>query len=422
MGIGLVVSGVATYVFLGISSRQLDADAYSALGVLWSLLFAVGNGLMQPLEQEVARAVAARRVRGEGAGPVIRRAAVLGVGFFAGFLVVGLVLHGWLVGHLFDEHESLYVLFLAGVGGFGAAHLARGTLSAHGRFGAYAGLFATEGAFRPLAAAVLAAVGASTVGAYGLVAVAAPFIGVAVALAPQRGLLPPGEDAPWAELSTNLGWLLVATGSIALVLNSGVVAVEVLAGPGEEEAAGVFLNGLTVARVPLFLFQAVLAALLPKLSRQLAHGATGEFVSGLRRLLAALAALGVVAVGVAGVAGPAIVEVVFGGSAVLSRTELVLLTSFASLFMLAGTLAQALIALNGHARLAAGSVLGLASLVLALSVPGADLYVRVGLALVVSSLVTLVWMAVCVILGVGAHRPVHELDLAEELAELPLQA
>ena len=60
VGVGLAISGVATYAFFAISSRALDADAYSALGVLWGLMFAVGNGLMQPLEQEVARAVSAR--------------------------------------------------------------------------------------------------------------------------------------------------------------------------------------------------------------------------------------------------------------------------------------------------------------------------------------------------------------------------
>ena len=50
VAMGLLVSGVATYVFLSIASHSLDAQAYSALGVLWSLLFAVGNGVMQPLE------------------------------------------------------------------------------------------------------------------------------------------------------------------------------------------------------------------------------------------------------------------------------------------------------------------------------------------------------------------------------------
>jgi hypothetical protein len=51
VGIGLVVSGIATYVFLGIAHRKLDPADYSALGVLWTAMFAIGNGIMQPLEQ-----------------------------------------------------------------------------------------------------------------------------------------------------------------------------------------------------------------------------------------------------------------------------------------------------------------------------------------------------------------------------------
>jgi hypothetical protein len=89
VGLGLGLSGLATYVFFAITSRVLDPASYAAVGVLWSLLFAVGNGGMQPLEQEVARAVADRRARGIGAGPVIRKAVGIGaVGFQPGALAV----------------------------------------------------------------------------------------------------------------------------------------------------------------------------------------------------------------------------------------------------------------------------------------------------------------------------------------------
>ena len=66
---GLVVAGVANFGFLPIAYRSLSPDDYAALGVLWSLMFAVGNGVMQPVEQEVARAVVQHRADMADLGP-----------------------------------------------------------------------------------------------------------------------------------------------------------------------------------------------------------------------------------------------------------------------------------------------------------------------------------------------------------------
>jgi hypothetical protein len=76
--------------------------------------------------------------------------------------------------------------------------------------------------------------------------------------------------------------------------------------------------------------------------------------------------------------------------------------------------------MNDHARMAIGAVLGVGVL-LAVIAAGDDLYLRVELGLVASGLFTSAWMAVCLALGLRAHRRGHEIDLAEELAELPLQ-
>lgn len=420
VGIGLVISGVGTLAFQSIASHQLTEADYSALGVLWALLFAVGNGLMQPLEQEVARAVSDRRARDLGAAPVVRRAATLGIGFTFVGLLIALVFHDWITEHLFSDDTRIFLLFLVGMLGFGVAHLVRGTLSSHGQFRAYGTLFAVEGGFRPVLAAVLAFAGVAAVGAYGAIAVLGPFAGALIALRGQRGLLRPGPDAPWAELSANLGWLLLGIGSVAFILNSGTLAVAVLAGPDEEQAAGVFLNGLNIGRLPLFLFQAVLAALLPKLSHQLGRGAYAEFAAAMRRLLMTLVGFGAVAVVGAALLGPPLIDLLFGNEEVLGPLDLALIAAFASLFMIAGALIQALIAMNDHARMAFGALLGVGVL-LAVIAAGDDLYLRVELGLVASGLFTSAWMAVCVWLGLRAHHRGHEIDLAEELAELPLQ-
>jgi O-antigen/teichoic acid export membrane protein len=178
-----------------------------------------------------------------------------------------------------------------------------------------------DGVARVVLAGMLAAVGVAVAGPFGLVMAITPFIGVGVALLGQHDLAEPGPEAPWSELTRNLGWLLMGTVSIALVVQGGTVAVQILAGPDQQGAAGQFLNGLQIARVPLFLFQAVLASLLPKLSHLANVGRYDEFLHGLRRLVLAILGLGVVAVIGAAVLGPTVIEVVFGAdSALTGRT------------------------------------------------------------------------------------------------------
>ena len=55
---------------------------------------------------------------------------------------------------------------------------------------------------------------------------------------------------------------------------------------------GEFTAALVVARLPFFLFQAIQAALLPKLSGLVARGRYDEFRRGLRRLVLIVAGLG----------------------------------------------------------------------------------------------------------------------------------
>ncbi len=420
VAVGLGVSGVGVFALFAVTSRALDEADYSALVVLWTLVFALGNGVMQPLEQEVARAVSDRRARGIGSAPVIHRAVLAGLVLTAVLWFVSLLASGWLIDELFSGNASLFFAFLLGLLGFCVGHLVRGTLSSHGRFAAYGTFFGLEGVIRPVAAVVLAAAGVVTVGTYGFVIVLAPFLAAVLPMRGQRKLLQPGPEAPWSELSANLGWLLLGTVSVALLLNGGAVAVELLADDGQEAAAGVFQNGLFIARMPLFLFQAVLAALLPKLSHQLGRGMFDEFSGAVTRLLVAIGVFGVVAVAVAAAAGPAIVGALFGSEQVLDSGDLALLAAASIVYMAAVTLSQGLIALNGHARMAIGACLGFATFLVVTSV-GSDLFLRVELGLLIGSAVTAAWTGTFVAVGLRTHRRTHEIDLAEAAADLPLQ-
>src|SRR5215208_4827075 len=69
IGLWLVVAGVTAYLFLAVSGQVLGSERYSALAVLWAVGCAAAPGFFQPLEQELARAIAARRARRMGSAP-----------------------------------------------------------------------------------------------------------------------------------------------------------------------------------------------------------------------------------------------------------------------------------------------------------------------------------------------------------------
>ncbi len=87
VAVGLGLAGLMQYGFLVVAARALGIARFAPLSVFWALLFVCGPGFFLPLEQETGRAIAARRVRGEGGPPVFMRAALLG-GILAVVLIV----------------------------------------------------------------------------------------------------------------------------------------------------------------------------------------------------------------------------------------------------------------------------------------------------------------------------------------------
>ncbi|MCH2415069.1 MAG: hypothetical protein MK199_10460, partial [Acidimicrobiales bacterium] len=156
IGAGLVVNGLAAYTFITISSRDLGAEVYTPVGLLWALSFLLGPGFFQPREQETARIGASRS--GQGAGPVFRAAARVG-GLMA-ILLSGLALVAapWIIDKPFDGEPMLLVGLLLVVLGLGSAHLVRGVLAGLGRFGGYSRYVMGEGIGRLVLVAVLAAI------------------------------------------------------------------------------------------------------------------------------------------------------------------------------------------------------------------------------------------------------------------------
>ncbi len=404
VGGGLLLAGLCTYAFLAIAGHALTPERYSAFAGFWALLFVVAPGIFLPLEQELGRALAARRARGDGGAPVMRRCAAIGGGFLSLLLLGSGLAFGAVDGRLLGGDAVLMIALLLGLTAYCAEHLARGTLSGSGRFRAYGILLGAEGIYRVTFCATLAALHVRSPGAYGLALVAGSFAAVLTALARERGLLAPGSHSSNAEVTTALGSLLLASLATQFMFNGGTVVVQLLARPSEQRAAGTFLNGRVLAFVPLFLFQAVTAALLPRLSALNTRGADDEFRRTLMRLLLFVGALGVLATAGAFVLGPAVLRLVFGPAFQLTRVDLALLAASCTTLMAAQALGQGLIARSRYHGVVAGWLCGVA-VFFAVVVAVRPLLLRVELGLFCGGLAAAVVLAALQPALRGSSRP-----------------
>jgi O-antigen/teichoic acid export membrane protein len=391
VGAGLAVSALTSYVFVIVSLNSLDGDAKAAFSAFWAVIFVAGPGFFLPLEQEVGRAMAHRRAQGLGGGPLVTRAARLG-GIITGAMVVLAVASTPLLSDRMYHGDLIFVAALGiGLVGFYVMHLTRGVLAGAGRFRAYGELLAAEGIIRLVAGIVLAVAGVDRAGAFALVLALAPFLAVAFALRRQRGLLQPGPVAPYSELSASLGWLLLGSVLMQLLAYSPLLAINLLSAPGEKEVAAAFASAFFVSRVPVLAFQAVQGTLLPKLAGLAGSGRHGEFRKGVVRLLAVVVAIAVLGTVLAFLLGPTVGEILFSDFS-LSAGGLALLAAGSGAFIVALTLAQALMALGGHRLMTGAWAIGLvacAGTMAAIS----DLELRVEVGFLVGAIVAVVAMA-----------------------------
>jgi O-antigen/teichoic acid export membrane protein len=384
VGAGLIINGVTAYAFLGLAGRSLGAEAFEPLSVLWAMIYLLSPGFFLPLEQEVSRALANRWARGVGVGPLINQAGTIGAGLLGAVLVGTIIAGPFLVEHLFDGQVMVLVGLLLALTGYAAVHLARGTLAGLGRFRGYAAYYVYENTLRLAACAVLVVAGVDTAGPYALVVGLAPAFALACAMRKERNLVSPGPAAPRSELTAALGSLLFASLFSAFLLYGGVVAVSLLAEEDQAGDASVFLAGLAIARVPVFLFQAVQAALLPKLSALAGAGRFADFRTRLWRLLGAVAAVGAAGVLGALLLGSQVIHLLFGSDYAISSTDLALLALSSAGFMLAVALGQALIALSAQSWVGIGWLVGSIVFVVVTAL-GHDLFLRVEAGMVAGS-------------------------------------
>jgi len=424
MGVGLGVSGIASYAFLALSARALGPTAFAPLSVLWATLFVAGPGLFQPVEQELSRSIAGRIARGAGFAVLLRRAVTLTAGLYAVVVVIAAVMAPFIVQDLFSGERVLWFALLIGVGGYAVSHVVRGYLAATQQFGRYSVWFVADGAAKALPCLILAAAAVSGAGWYAVTLAVAAYVGAAAA-GWGRWDTGAGHEpiAAWGELTRSMGHLLLSSVAVAALLNAGTVAVELLAEPSEADRAGIFLTGLVIARMPLFFYQAIQAALLPRLTAMATQGRVRDFRRDLWMMMGLLGVLTVVTMVGALIFGSWTVGLLFGAQyRALSGADMALLALASMVAMGALTLGQALVALHHQALVWWPWLAGLVVFVATTLTASEDLFIRVEVASVASSVFVLVAMAAQTLPIL--RRPFPEQldpgDLIEALHEIPL--
>jgi O-antigen/teichoic acid export membrane protein len=416
----LLIAGVATYAFFKVGTWAVGgADEFKTIASLWFATFALAPGFFLPLEQELGRGLAHRRAIGEGGHPVVAKVVRLAAVLVALVLVSILVLSPLIATHYFDGDWVMVVALMTAFAAYGPAHLARGICSGSGRFRHYAIVMGSDGVVRIILCVLLAIAGISATGPYGFAVALAPVVGVGFVYSRRALVTEPGPAASWGEVTPNLGWLLLGSVFAAALLNAGPIATTLLAGDNDSAEVTQFAYGVLLARIPLFMFQAVQAALLPRLSRLAATGELLEFRAGLRRLMVLVLGVGVVGTIGAFILGPFVINVVYDAD--LTGQTLAMLALGSACYMVALALAQAVIALKGHPLVALGWITGVVSFVLATWLSSDDLFTRVEIGLLVSSVAALTAFALALRYKLATGAVPDRESVLEAITDMPLE-
>jgi O-antigen/teichoic acid export membrane protein len=383
VGCGLAVLGAASYIHLAAAGHTLDPAGQSSVSVLWALVFSLGIGLFMPVEQEVARLVAGRPVAAGGVSPVLRTGAVLTGILLASLLAVLVAFAGPLADRLFDGDRAMVWALCGAFVGLAASHLTRGVLSGRGMFGWYGAQLGLDGGLRIVLAGGLALAGVRSAAAFAFVLAVAPLAAVLLTLPPVVRALGPGAPVPLPTLARGLTLLIASSLLAQVVVNIGVINARLLE-PGEPAFVYALLSAIVLARVPLFVFASLQAALLPALARASAAEDTAGYRRLLLRALAIVALLGVAGGVVAVALGPWLVRELFDAADVLTRIDFVWLAAGTLAYMLALVLGQAVLARGWHGIQALGWLVGTVVLVAITLGPG-DVRQRVELAFAIGS-------------------------------------
>lgn len=414
IAIGIGTLGVTTYIFLLLTGRVLGDADYAPLGALWILVFLVCPAVLYPIEQELSRAIAARRALGQGIRPLVVKASQLG-GILTLVSVVLIALCGPVLNdQFFDGDTSLFIAFVLAMVTYAVAYVGRGLFAGNRNLSGYGWIIAGEGVWRLLPAIAFAIVGVKAAGWYGLLVGICPLISVSVVAArmskrQRHEYFDDGPAASMRELSASLGTLIVASLLSQVLVNVAPLLVKYNASDSQQALAGAFAKAVVVTRIPLFLFQALQAATLPRLTHLATVGEHETFRSYFRTVLVGVAVIGGLGTIAAFAMGDFLLRL-FGSEGSMGRTDIALLAAGSAVFLLALQAAQALVAVNRQARTIVGWGAGVIGFGLGMFVSG-DLIGQAVYALLIGSAVAFVAMMALLYTGLGNVN--QEIELSD---------
>jgi hypothetical protein len=384
VGAGLAVLGVGSYAHLAIAGHELTVRGMASMSVLWAIVSCLGIGLFFPVEQELIRHVAARTVGGEGVAPAVRRGSVLAAVVLLIVVIPSLAAARPLADRLFGGDVSMMYALCGGFAGLAVVSIGRGVLAGLGRFSGYGAQLGIDGSMRILLSVALALAHVHSPTAYGLILTAAPLLSAVCTARPTLRGLDPGAPIPWPVMCRGLGMLIGSSLLAQTVVNVAVIDVDLL-DPSRPAVVGALLAAMVLARVPIFVFASLQAALLPGLAAAAAAGDFRRFRWLLGRASAAVAALGITGGVLASIFGPWLGPILFGVQHVLHWSDFALLAFGTMCYMLALVMGQGAIALSRHRDQLLSWAVGGVVLVAITLLPG-DVSLRVEFAYAASSL------------------------------------
>ncbi|MEU7678204.1 polysaccharide biosynthesis protein [Micromonospora taraxaci] len=401
VGAGLGLLGIASYVHLAVAGHSLSGTDYNSLSVLWSIVFTLGIGVFMPIEQEVARVVAARHSQGLPPGPVLARGVTVAAAMLAVLVLAVTAGRQLLADHLFHGDGTMVTVLVGALAAMAVAYTTRGVLSGLQLFPWYGTQLGIDGGLRIVMVALLGLAGVTSPIWYGVVLVVAPLASVLLTLPPVLRAIGGGAPVAWATLLRGLGLLTASSLLSQVVVNVGVINLQLLA-PSDTAAAGALLSALVLVRIPLFVFGSMQASLLPGLATTATTGDQAGFYGLLRRAVGIVTALGLTGAVGAVLLGPWLVGVLFDAPGVLGHGDFAWLAAATLAYLWAMVLGQALLALDRHRAQALAWTVGVAALIIVTLLP-APVILRVELAYTIGSVIVAATMAV--LLRGGIRRP-----------------
>lgn len=392
LGTGTVLLGGCNYLYLALVGNIVGGVASAPVSVLWTMMAGIAVGLFQPVEQMLSRGIARARDGGASTRPIVLRTLGLAGVVLAVALVLLLVFAEPVGRLLFSGQTEFVYLFGVGLVASTALFAARGWLAGTGRFGRYGLEMSLEGVLKVLGVVVLAAGGATDPRLLGSVLVAAPIAAAAVALVGvRRGeAAPEAPHVPPTPRSSDLAaYAALTTGSLLLQLfvNVGVILAQVAVSGEATAYTASLVAALAVARVPLFLFNAVQSLMLTRFTVDVQRARFAALVRSLAGWNVAVLGLGVVWVVLVWLTGAVVVSW-FGEGYEIATTDLVLLAVSCVLQIVTMVVTQALLALHRERLATLVWPVGLAVLLAVYLLSPADLGTAVAASMVAGTAAT----------------------------------